>query len=93
MKNQLITALCYPNFTIMLLNVVNKSNVCSSVVQEHMNRHTGTPSYICKLCNRGFFAVQTLQNHIAWNHSSERLHCEICSFRTATKGRLQEHMR
>ena len=61
--------------------------------QTHLNGHTNTRNYECKLCNKSFVSANTLRSHKQWVHSDKVHSCTQCDYQTKTSQKLNEHIR
>lgn len=61
--------------------------------QTHLNSHTGTRNFVCKICDKAFISANTLRSHTQWLHSDKVYSCSQCNYQTKTVQKLNEHIR
>ena len=92
----------HKNFLKILFVAKTECKVCGKVVVAsrlnlHLRTHSGTKSYLCDTCGRGFFQKTSLRAHIRYNHKGVKrpkgLLCTICGFTTDSKYHLEVHHR
>ena len=92
----------HKNFLLILFVAKTECKVCGKVVVAsrlnlHLRTHSGTKSYLCDTCGRGFFQKTSLRAHIRYNHKGVKrpkgLLCTICGFTTDSKYHLEVHNR
>ena len=92
----------HKNFLLILFVAKTECKVCGKVVVAsrlnlHLRTHSGTKSYLCDTCGRGFFQKTSLRAHIRYNHKGVKrpkgLLCTICGFTTDSKYHLEVHHR
>ena len=80
---------------------IHRCHICgqeynsSAKLSNHIEKHSLEEAKIkCDTCSKLFFTDFDLKNHKRNTHDlqQDQLMCSICSFTTATKGRLKRHM-
>ena len=63
-------------------------------LKNHLKRHAGVVSAVCKHCNKGFPTFSGRNNHIV-NHHFSQLSCEVpkCTYKSAAKGIFKRHFK
>lgn len=62
-------------------------------LRAHINRHTGYRPHTCQTCNKNFFELSNLNEHIKSVHLNvKRYICSICSKTFSRSGNLSAHM-
>ncbi|XP_060553537.1 zinc finger protein 780B-like [Ruditapes philippinarum] len=57
--------------------------------QTHLNGHTNTRNYECKLCSKTFVSANTLRSHKQWVHSDKVYSCSQCDYQTKTSQKIE----
>ena len=59
-------------------------------MKRHMAHHTGSFSYFCGVCGKGFQASNRYNEHMM-KHQGRKFHCDYCGKEYLTKEKLDHH--
>lgn len=60
---------------------------------DHMRVHYQIRDIPCPHCNKKFITRKSMRSHIVKCHKPKDYHCSVCSYSSAVKSKVHEHMR
>ena len=77
-----------------MCHICNASFFESSVLKDHMLRHSDMMKHICNACGKQFRYTQSFRRHMKVVHpdGDNRIYCELCEFSTANMRTMEGHM-
>lgn len=71
----------------------DKSFISKSLLERHLNTHTGNRDQFCHLCEKSYFKVRDLKRHLDVTHKQTTYFCEFCSYTNSRKDYLGNHLK
>lgn len=73
-------------------HLCNKSYNSSTLLEEHINIHTGARPHQCSHCSFASSSKQVLAHHVLIHKSKKDIICDICGKAFYSKGRMRAHL-
>ncbi|XP_008202109.1 zinc finger protein 510 isoform X1 [Nasonia vitripennis] len=72
-------------------HICNKCYNSTTLLEEHLNTHTGARPYQCDFCEFASSSKQVLAHHILIHKKEKDIKCDICGKGFYSKGRMKAH--